>query len=482
MCSLARSCLVLLMPAVVQLASIPLASAQEPEPTVPGTPTRLSYWSGLEEWSASVVDVDGRWRGPRVPFPASVDRPSTAVASYASLTLPISVHADPGVSTARALAVLEGAEAALLAIGSEGWPLPNPDGGREATAGLDLYLRADSTFTEAPSWVPSEHLPIERLVRVAVDGPLPLADTDAASTFGELASDIADDRLFACGFQAVAEAALLGSDVAEAPSVRRGVAVWLTERFTGVFGCDEQRVIDQQLAPERGFFTHEPDSGEGGAIFLGALSDRHDREAGTFLSALWNGTRQWTRDGGDPYGLPDFWWVVGMALTRAEDDLLRFVRELGVARYFAGTRSGSRFPWLDRLPAEATVPLFVESRWERLPRALVSDAEVEPYGSAYARIDVRGAPEGSYLRVWLEGEFGVQWSLGATRVDATGRDVSHSFVPSRNEPRAYQPIELLPGTAEVVLVVTNLGARALDADEPEDHMRSFRLVVDRGAR
>lgn len=451
------------------------AAAQEPEGT------RASRWAGLEEWADAVVAADGRWRGPRVAWPDASPRPIAAGARVDALDLPVSVHAErPSEAQARLEQALAGAEAAYLALTREGWPAAPTDGGREGTGGFDLYLVAAPSFDDPAPALPTEPAGSSRTVRVAIDAPLLLADTDSASVFAELGSDVPGDRVFVCAFQAYAEAALLSADVAEAPAVRRALAVWLTERFTGVLGCEEERVIEQQLHPERGFVAHDARSGEGGVVFVGALAQRHDRGSGTFLPAVFDGMRQWTRDGGDPYGLPDFWWTIGMVLTRADDDLLRFLRELSVSRWFTGARTGGRFTWLDRLPAEATPPTFSETTWERLPRTLPCALEVEPYGTAYARVDVSGAPEGSRLRVWLEAEYGVQWTLGAVRLDEAGRDLAHTFAPARDTPTSYLSVELLPGTRAVLLVVTSLGARGLDADEVDDHARSFRLVVDRG--
>jgi len=440
-----------------------------------------SHWAGLDEWAATIaVEADGHWRGPRAPIPASTPRPTSSVMLERSLLLPVAVLADPEVSEARVRSALAGLEAAALALPSEGWPTALSDGGAGDTDGFDLYLRAQPTFSDAPSWVPTERAPIERALSIELDQPRMLADTDAASTFAQLGSIVPDDRIFACAFQAYAEAALLGSDVAEAPAVRRAFAVWITERFTGVMGCQDELVTAQQLAPERGYMTHELDSGEGGVVFLGALAERHDHDAGTFLPAVWNGMRQWTRDEGDPHALPDFWWVVGMALERAHDEQLRVMRELGVARYFTGPRRGSaRFQFLNRLPEDAAPSAFAITRWSRLPRTLPCELEIEPYGSAYATVTIDEATESSYLRVWLEGERGVRWSLGAARIDGTGRDAGHSFAPTRDDPNSYLTIDIVPGTREVVIVVTNLGARTLDADEVDDFARSFRLVVDR---
>ncbi len=456
--------------------SLPARAQEEPERA-----PNAAHWEGLEEWAESVVGADGRWAGPRVPWPMPRSRPAVETDRRNSLLLPIAVHAEAAsASSARLEEALAGLEAAHLALELERWPRPPADGGRGGTPDFDLYLRSEAAFEEPPPSFPTERASSSRLVRVGTDVPLLLADFDGATSFAELGADVPDDRVFACAVQAYVEAALLSADVAEAPAVRRAIAVWWTERLTGALGCDEQRVIDQQLHPERGFVGHDPVSGEGGVIFLGALAQRHDRGRGTFLPAVFDGMRQWTRDGGEPYALPDFWWTTGMVLMRADDDLLRFVRELSVSRYFTGSRRGGRFSWLDRLPHEASPPTFSETRWERLPRTLPCDLEVEPYGTAYARVEVDAAPAGARLRVWLEGEFGVQWSLGAVRLDPSGRDLAHTFAPARDEPRSYLSVELLPGTAAVLLAVTNFGGRGLDADEVDDHARSFRLVVDRG--
>ena len=51
----------------------------------------------------------------------------------------------------------------------------------------------------------------------------------------------------------------------------------------------------------------------------------------------------------------------------------------------------------------------------------------------------------------------------------------------QTNPRSYIPLELTDDeTASVLIVVTNLGHRIVDADEPDDQVRSFRLIVDDG--
>ena len=52
----------------------------------------------------------------------------------------------------------------------------------------------------------------------------------------------------------------------------------------------------------------------------------------------------------------------------------------------------------------------------------------------------------------------------------------------RNNARSYLPVDLTdPQIARVILVVTNMGARRVDADEPDDQVRAFRLVLDQSA-
>ena len=271
-------------------------------------------------------------------------------------------------------------------------------------------------------------------------------------------------------------------DPAEAPAWRRATATFLSYLVTGRFGCDEGLVIEHQTASEHGFVSHAPGSGEGGALLLGAISARHDGETGNFIRDLWNATRQYTRDGCDLHALPDVYHVIAQGVAIAEDPLTRIVEDFGASRYFAGLPSRERataYPILGALPRGAAVPVFATADWAHLPRTMRFDREVEPYGSGYAAIDVRGAPPGARLRVWLRGEFGVEWSLIAIRLDERGDEIARMRAPPRPTPESYLPVELLTGTAEVVLAVTNISARGLDADEPDDFVRSFTLTVDR---
>ena len=88
---------------------------------------------------------------------------------------------------------------------------------------------------------------------------------------------------------------------------------------------------------------------------------------------------------------------------------------------------------------------------------------------------------GSALSLWHAGEYGVEWSLVAIRLDPNGRELGRMIAPPRRNPRSYLRLELPAGTAEVVLALTNLSSRIPDADEPDENVRSYRLTIDRAA-
>lgn len=452
------------------LAAPRTLAAQEDRPTIPG----------LTEWSDAVVDT-GVWSGPRVPFPDVTPRPSAAARTRASFLLPVAVHAEAGVSDARVEQALAALELGYLALEAHGWPVPPADGGRDGTDGFDLHLRADWSTTDAPSWVPTEREPPERFARAGLDAMSLLSDVDAAVTFAEVYAGVPDDRLESCVVSALVEASLLAADPAEAISVRRATATFLAWVWTGRFGCDDERIVEQQREPTRGWVGHDPSTGEGGALFLASLSERHDEGTGDWIRDVWNAARQRSPEG-DLHAIPDVPWMLVSAAELTRTLFVRSVVDFGASRWFSGTRrAGARLLVLRALPDEATPPAWIETSWARLPRRLLSeDRVVEPYGTAYARVDVRGAPPSSRLQVWMEGEYGVEWSLVGMRVGEGDREISRTRAPARDrDPHSYLSIELLEDTREVVLAVTNLSGRGPDADEPDDHARSFRLTVDR---
>lgn len=464
----------------VALATIAPAAAQDrPLPHA----DEYDTIEGLAEWS-DAVQAGITW--PSVPFPAPSERPADDGLVLRSSFWPVAVHAEPGVpdvDAARTLAALEQAAAALDALG---WPRPPYDGGRGGGSELDLYLRLDPLHEPALDPQPLEREAPVRFERAGIDVPTTATDVDGAVTFAEMSAAVDPALVPACALTAYADAMLLAMDPAESPQWRRATAVYLAYLVTGRFGCDESLVFLQQRESWRGFVSHDPSTGEGGALLVGAISARHDEGTGSFVRDLWNATRQWSRDAaGDPsaglHALPDYYYVLAHGVALAHDPLTRIVEDFGASRWLAGSRRpphGLAYPILGSLPPEASVQPFAQARWSELPRAARYDGVIEPYGSAYAVCDVRGAPPGSQLRVWLRGEFGVEWALVALRLDANGEELARMRAPPRPTPRSFLPVELLDGTATVVIAVTSLGARGLDADRPDDFSRTFRLTMD----
>jgi hypothetical protein len=465
------------------------ALAQPPASTPASTPADPG---GIIEGLAAFADTlapGDTW--PLVRFPPPRPRPAEGGLTLCATLSPVCVHADPGVSDARARAALAALEDAALELDRMGWSAPPFDGGRGGTSGFDLYLRADDAFVDVAEGgrtpAPLERPAPNRFERASVDVSTFATHIDGAVTFAEMADGVDPALVPACALTAYADAMLLALDPAEAPAWRRATAVYLAYLVTGRFGCDESLVITQQVESFRSFASHDPSSGEGGALLVGAISARHDRETGAFIRDLWNADQQNSRDafttnGGDLHALPDFYYVLAHAVALARDPLTHIIEDFGASRYRAGARSseGSAYPILRALPPAATVPTYATTRWDALPRSLRYDGALESYGSAYVTVDVSNAPPGSRLRVWLRGEFGVEWSMIALRLDAHGAEVARVRAPPRPTPEAYLPVELLDGTAQVVVVVTNLSARGLDADEPDDFARSFRVAMDRG--
>ena len=154
--------------------------------------------------------------------------------------------------------------------------------------------------------------------------------------------------------------------------------------------------------------------------------------------------------------------------------------ELAVARWWLGDRDAHRvFPTLRGLGSGATVPVFEAVARADLPHYSKTGPEVEVFGSQYALVDVRGAPAESRLRVWLRGEYGVEWALTGSRLDASGRELGRlSAPPRRDDGRSYLPVELTPDTTHVLVSVTNLSHRLPDADDDDPNARAFRLIFD----
>lgn len=445
--------------------------------------------SPIDQWARAIAEATvPRWTGPRVSWTAPSPRPQSEGPAALSAMRPLAVHAAPSVPAARVDRALAALEQAHAWMDERGWGVPYPDGGRGASDGFDLYLvdgapRAEEGSFELPRAAegePDER--VERSIRVGWDAPLGWGAIDAVTAFAELEAGVPDDALEACVTSAYVQALLAELDPAEAPAWRRATATWIAWDLTASLGCAEAGITAAQEHPERGLVGHAPASGEAGAMLLAAISAHHDGGSGDFVRDLWQGVRQWTWEGEGLRAEPDLWHAITHFLEVSRDPLPRLIEEVAVARWFTGARAreGTASTALARAIPDEIRPHAI-AEWSRLPRtALHGEPELGAHGSAYVLADVRTAPAWSVLNVWLRAEFGAEWSLVAVRLDAGGRELGRVRAPIRREPRGFLPVELREGTAAVLVVVTNQGGRALDADEPDAAVRGFRLVLGRG--
>lgn len=453
------------------------ARAQDDEPGI------------IDRWAEAVADsMAPRWTGPRVPWPEPEARPASA-GSIASELHPLHVHAS---STSADAALLEETLRALERahgwMEANGWPTAPPDGGRGETPGFDLYLVDDAGSAPGSRWhdeVPSDpdDEPLVEAARESIDAPIAWGGLDGAVTFARMRADA--ERVEPCAISAYVRASLYGNDPAEAASWRVATGDYVAWLLTGHFGCSDEGLVRAQLDPWRTWIGARPDTGYGGALFLAMLSARTDGLSGDFIRDLWSGAPQLTWEGEGLRAAPDMWQVVHRVMEVGDDPLARLIEEMAIARWFVGGAerdAGAPMLFLRELPEQAEVPLAGETAWEELPRRFEPhDLELEPYGSAYLRVGTDGAAPGSTLRIWLRGEFGVGWALSAVRLRSDGSEAGRVRAPVRpNNPRSFIPLELTNSdTASVLIVITNMGARLVDADEPDDQVRSFRVIMDR---
>lgn len=425
----------------------------------------------FDEFAEAIADsMAPRWGGPRVDWPERRPRP-VAMGATASSLHPVNVHVGPTAHPDLALAVLDGLEMAHGWLETNGWPTAPPDGGYGGTPGFDLYLMRDAAREG-------------RMIWTSWDTPLLWGGLDAVTSFAVLDADAPPDRAQACAVDAYVQASLLSRDPAEAEAWRVATGTYVAWLLTGHWGCGEAMGAHQQ-APSRGWVTDAPDSGEGGGLFLAMLSARTDGLTGDFIRDLWTGAPQLTWEGDRLRAAPDMWQVIYTVMEVGQDPLPQLIEEMSVARFFAGSearRVGAPMGVVRALPADAEVPLVGTTSWGELPRRYEPNGlELEPFGSAYLLVDTSDAPAGSVLRIWMRGEYGVGWSLIAVRLGADGRERGRVRAPVRpRTPRSYIPLELTDAETErVLVVVTNMGGRLPDADEPEEMLRAFRLILDK---
>lgn len=424
----------------------------------------------LTSYASAIVDAGHRWRGQRVPFPSLAARPDATLRAR-SEAWPVALHVAAPIDRDAERAWLAALDAAHVWLAHDGWPLPPPDGGRGGTDGLDVYLVPAIDETTEDADLVADELARDgweapRWSTVLADAPLlypsffsGAREGDGAVVHARARLDVAPELREACAVQLVAEAGLFAADPGEATTVRRATAAWLAWTYTGLPGCDADAFARQQAAPHRALLPHEPTHAEGGGLFIAALADRHGGGGTAFIRDLFSFAQQKTWDG-ELRGEPDFVRMVMQASGLAHDPLDRVVESFGAARAL-GARS--ELGAVRELGGAAPVPIAATAAWSALPRRVRElGPPLEPWGSAYVRVDVTSSIAGDVLRVWLDGETGTEWSLVAVRLDASGRERGRTRAPRTRRPRSYLPLELDGATREVLLVVTNIP----DDDDP----------------
>ncbi|KPK51792.1 MAG: hypothetical protein AMJ63_11370 [Myxococcales bacterium SG8_38_1] len=414
---------------------------------------------GTDEMAEAIVAMTSPvWTGPRTPAPDPVPRPVQAELVSRSPYALLAVHADPGVSYETSQRVRWALEQARARLDALGWPQPVSDGDLGGGSELDLYLTS-----ALPSGAYS-------------DGIVPWTYLDRASVFAVLGPAVPDSLIDACVTEAYAEAMLLSADPAEAEAWRRATAAWLTWELTGRFGCDDA-VYEQQAEPFRSWVEGATGRGAGGAMWLAYLSARHDGDGGQFVRDLWALATQRTWEGVGLRADPDLWSSTETAVERSGDRLLDNIEDLAVLRWFVGRNERDDWP-LAALDGDARVP--IDKAVTRTPSKVSARTPLQAFGSAYVVMDAPAWRDAKVLRAWLQGEYGVRWSLVAVQLDVGGSEIRRiAAPPTAVTPRAYVPLELDQKTTRILFVVTNLSSRLPDADEPDANERAFELVVDR---
>ena len=431
---------------------------------------RVHADEALDAW-ASWALAPKVWKGQTVLAGALSSQPALGSDAdfrvLASLEQPVTVHT--ASRHTQNLRLLSGLERAYTTLQAHGWPVPELDGALGGGPAVDLYMvpRALCAGTASCS---------------ALARPLAPSDFDAALTYAQVADDLSPAELDACVHSALAQAGLHGADPAEAASwvyASGELSVW---QLTGELGCDSSLSRGQPLAA-LGMLNAERSSAYAGALFLGMLSERVEREPGAFLRSLWETTRQ-RSSGLVPAerlrSSPDLWEVLKVTLNAQHIQLDDELVEFGVARYFAGPntrKAQAPYRILAALPSDAAVPLSHDLRSSQLPVKLTEHEPLHDLGSAYLRVTLEDRSQ-QRLQVWLRGELGARWSLTAVRLGDNGRELGRTAAPARTVPSAYLPVTLDAGTAEVLLVVTQLPIKTPDADLQADTSHGYELILE----
>jgi hypothetical protein len=416
-------------------------------------------------------------------FPSGVERPrdESRRPPACSFSQPVCVHAGGDIGAATVLGALADLERAAGALSAGvGLPRPLADGLLGGSSSFDLYLVAPAATSLAGA---SETTARDE----AVPGSL-----DRSSAFALLRADApagcVRPHLVA---RALASAVQWGIDAGEDPAVRESIAAYLAELVAPCGAVTDGLVDDFQAHPERALSS----PGEGGPSVGMALPWYLDVTLGS----------------GAPGHLPIALAVLGAQRTPAPSfawnnepdvfDVLRGVLkaktpplalsdlwvEFALARLFMGARDdGVHFAESASLGSFGRVRFDWSVDYASLPRRLSPERPIDPTGSTYVWVDLRGAPRGARLALRMEWEVPVLFRWVLVRVRPDGSEASHVLVTSQQRSTsADRYLDDLDGLAGVAIIGINTGDLRLDDPFDPDvapyEPHSYVLTVAAGA-
>ena len=414
---------------------------------------------GVHELASAIATMTTPvWKGPRAAPPEPTPRPYPG-GGLRSAIAPVAVHAAGSSDLKTLQSALRALEIAHTELSTRGWLPPATDAALGGGPEFDLYLVPGVSGSEGYA-----------------DGLVIWSYLDRATTFAVVDPTVSASMLAACVTNAYAEALLLSLDPAESHAWREATAAWLTWEVTGRFGCREA-VDEQQREPHRSWIAGGSGDGAGGALLLAFLSARHDGGSGRFVRDVWELASQRTWEGDGLRAEPDLWSAFNTAIGLSGDRLEDNIVDLAILRSIVGKddRANGLGANLDERPSAP-----VSHRLKTLPARVTGDPPLQPFGSAYVALETTDVARPGTVRAWLEGEYGVRWSLAAVQLDEDDKELARVIAPPTDRSgRAYLPIELLEDASKVLFVITNLSSRLPDADEPDTNERAFQLVVAR---
>jgi hypothetical protein len=394
---------------------------------------------------------------------ATIERPDEALFSQKACSdaAPVCVHAAQGVGGPAALRALGAGERALRIVDALAMPGPWPDGGRGGSAAFDVYLRADDAPPAFAIDVDSLGEGLDRASAFAVIGAGPRASRGCA--------------LEGAVTRAVGFALSMRFDAGMEDGATSLLASYL-EDLTGACPVEVlQAVDDYQGRPELALARGDATEADGALLFPHFLDQTFGAGTpGDVLGGLLAVSAQRTPpDALDFVDEPDFFDALRNNLRVRSERVDKALLDFAVARAFVGTRDDglhlddvARFGDAGRVRVEWDVP------FASLPRRLAPMRPVDPTGTVYFWLDLRGAQMNEEVTFQGEWEAGVLFRWALVKVDETGAERGRVEPAAMNGSMAAQATVIgLGGLAGLLVVGVNAGSidRSHPYDPDEEH-------------